>query len=388
MAERDPIAVLLTVPNLDLKASPGNEIRALARHLPTDEFHLTVCALRRDGEESTRPWLEGLGHDVLVSRFRPRGRSAQALRDWVGDARALGAHGRFDVWHSLDFTSSPLEALVARSHRVPYAFSQRNHGGGSNLTALRVKGTLACRVVSISAGTTRFLGAVGVPTTRIVEIENGLDLDAFDGLTRPADLGDAPYLVTVGHIQPAKRQADVVRAFAEVASSRPGLRLRIVGATYDVGYDRAVRTLAEELGVAARVDLLGSRSDVPAILAGAQVVLQASETEGLPWVVLEAMAAGVAVVSADNEGARDVINSGRDGVLVPVGAPHELAREVGRLLDAPDVRRGLAADGRSTARARFDAARMVRAHADLYRRIARRRSSGAASGGRVPVHRR
>src|SRR5262245_3714832 len=118
--------VLLTVPNLDSTASPWREAMGLARYLPGDRFQLTICALREDGVQESAPLLETLGVKCFVARFRPRGREPGRLLGPLHDRHLLHTHGPFDLQHSMDFTSSPFEAIMSRRHARKFLFSQRN----------------------------------------------------------------------------------------------------------------------------------------------------------------------------------------------------------------------------------------------------------------------
>jgi len=124
------------------------------------------------------------------------------------------------------------------------------------------------------------------------------------------------FVLSVGRLETVKGFDMLLRAFALVHESFPDWRAVMVG---DGPLREELQLLAKELGLAARVDWLGRRSDVEVWYARASVVAQASRFEGFPNVLLEAMGMGAATISTDCEsGPGEIITHGIDGWLVPV----------------------------------------------------------------------
>ena len=128
--------------------------------------------------------------------------------------------------------------------------------------------------------------------------------------------------------------------------------------------------LASELGLSQRVRFLGLREDVPALLASAHCALLASDYEGCPLVVLEAMAAGVPVVATAVGGVPELIDDGRTGILVEANSGGALAAGIARMLSAPETARELGDLARRRARELFSSERMVHDLLTLYDEIA------------------
>jgi glycosyltransferase involved in cell wall biosynthesis len=118
------------------------------------------------------------------------------------------------------------------------------------------------------------------------------------------------------------------------------------------------------------VRLLGERSDVPALLAAADLFCLASDAEGMPMAVLEAMASGVPVVASAVGGL--VAGTAGAATLVPPGDPGALAAAITRLLASPDQRDTLAAAGRALVQERFSAGAMRAAYDAAYAELASR----------------
>lgn len=186
---------------------------------------------------------------------------------------------------------------------------------------------------------------------RIEVIPNAIP-DAFPS---PAD-GDATRLVSVGRLAAGKRFDRLIDAFARVAAERPHWDLRLVGQ----GPERAgLEARVAEHGLGDRVSFAGSVTDVDRELAAASVFVLSSSFESFGLVLLEAMAAGLAVVStACPLGPRELIDDGRTGLLVPVRDVDALAARLAEVMDDAALRRRLAAAGRGDAE-RFTVGRVT-----------------------------
>lgn len=202
-----------------------------------------------------------------------------------------------------------------------------------------------------------------VPASRVQVIPNGID----PGLPPRPDpsLRDivgvpagAPLVGSVGRLVDQKAPLDLVRAWAHVAARRPDARFVLIG---DGPLAGAVDDLAATAGLRDRYTRLPFLADADAHLADLDVFTLASRFEGAPYVVLEAMRAGVPVVATEVTGTVDLLGGGA-GTLVPPGDELALARAtVAALTERPDTTlgRGLVAH-------RYTAAGLGRAYTGLY----------------------
>jgi glycosyltransferase involved in cell wall biosynthesis len=197
----------------------------------------------------------------------------------------------------------------------------------------------AAAIVAVSRGAADDLAnTAGVPRDRIKVIYNPVITPSMLAQARclPSHPwfapGQPPVILGAGRLTPTKDFPTLIRAFAEVRK-RHAARLVILGE----GEERAALTvLAEELGVADDMALPGYQDSAPGFMAGARVFVLSSMGEALPTVLIEALAAGTAVVSTDcPSGPREILQDGQLGILVPVGDTSGMAEAIEAVLDRP-----------------------------------------------------
>jgi glycosyltransferase involved in cell wall biosynthesis len=181
----------------------------------------------------------------------------------------------------------------------------------------------------------------------------GVDLSAFDVADRSRD-GAPPEILTVGRVVPVKGQALLVEAVAELARRGVDVRLTVVG---DGPQLDDLRTRAERLGVGDRVAFAGAvgQDRIRDYYARADVFALPSFAEGLPVVLVEAMATGLPVVASRITGIPELVDEGVSGLLVVPGRGDDLTRALERLAAAaPEQRAAMGRAGRDRVAAEFD----------------------------------
>ena len=226
--------------------------------------------------------------------------------------------------------------------------------------------------VCVSEGVAAFVReAMSIPRDRITVIPNGVDGKRFDSKERAdwAAFGipeGADVLLTIGRLTPQKDHATLLLAFSQVASRREPPHLVIVGEGPLRG---DLEQHARSLKLTGRVHFAGSRTDVPALLRAARGFVLSSRWEGMPNVLLEALAAGCPVVSTDVEGVRELIGNDERGLVVPPGNPAELSRAIDTLLTDSDSARSRAERGREWVLKERTTERTVELYDTLYRHL-------------------
>jgi glycosyltransferase involved in cell wall biosynthesis len=214
----------------------------------------------------------------------------------------------------------------------------------------------------------------GIPAGRVGVIYNGVDLSPYrqappDRATICRELNvedDAFIIMQVARLVPIKDHQTALKALH--ALHHPRARLVIVGEGPE---ESAIRETVARLGLQDRVRMLGLRSDVSRLLQAADVFLLSSINEGIPLTVLEAMAAGLPVVSTSAGGVGEVVLDGQTGLLAPVGDAEELARHLLRLASDEAERKRMGEAGRQRAFALFDEEQMLASYERLYREMLR-----------------
>ena len=203
--------------------------------------------------------------------------------------------------------------------------------------ALRFSYPRATRVIAVSHGVKRSLIAhAGIEPEHIEVIYNPVIGARLTSATfaRPSAMASdgVPNIVAVGRLTEQKNFPNLLRAFASLRSQRPA-RLTILGE----GPDRAsLQHLAGSLSVQEHVTFPGFVSNAYEYLANADLFVLSSDWEGLPTVLIEALALGTRVVSTDcPSGPREILADGAYGVLVPVGDSSALTGAMIAALDEP-----------------------------------------------------
>jgi len=368
------IRVLELLTSTALGGGP-RQVWDLVRHLPRDEFEVTVAG-PRDGPFFGR--FGELGCRVATVRAARIG-----LGPLLATLALVRAH-RIQVIHSHGKGAGLYGRLAAR--RTGAAAVHTFHGihfesyspvGRRLYLALeRRLARWTHTIVSVSVSQEaegRALGLFGPGQSATVV--NGLDVEAQDRLlaTMPvgrASLGLAEDAVVVGCVarfDPVKNLGALVAAVERLAARQPRLVLLLVG---DGAEKTRLQGLVARAGLGGRVVFAGWLADSARALRTMDLYAAASLKEGLPLALLEAMAAGLAVVATDVPGHRDVVRDGETGLLVPVGDDAALADALGALLADPDRRRRLGRAGRARVLREFAVAPMVEKTAEIYRAAA------------------
>ena len=231
-------------------------------------------------------------------------------------------------------------------------------------------------LIAVSGFVGRTLLESGHDPTKIHVVLNGIDPAqwqpgaAREDVRGEFDIDDgAPLLITVCRLFPAKGPEMLIRCLPELRRSEPQLKLMIVGEEMAPGYRGHLERLAHELGVEGAVVFAGRRSDVPRLMAAADIFAMPSLGEPFGLVFLEAMAMHLPVVALDSGGAPEVIEDGVTGLLVEPGDTDGLTRSLLGLLKDPDRRRRMGTAGRQRVERKFTIMRMAADTAGVFRSL-------------------
>ena len=220
---------------------------------------------------------------------------------------------------------------------------------------LRRKVAAADRIVCISDHCRSQLMALSDPGhwKKMDVVHCGVDLDRYTFHSRGRD-GQALHIVSVGRLVPEKGHGVLLRAMARLRSDGVDATLTLVGAGPELS---RLTGLARQLRLDGSVVFAGAlgQDELPALLARADVFALASFSEGLPVVLMEAMASGVPVVATAIAGIPELIENERNGLLVAPGREDQLADAIRTIATHPALADQLAKEARATVEAQFDA---------------------------------
>ncbi len=362
--DRTP-AERLQVVYLDHCARLSGAELAMLRLLPALAGHVDPhVILAEDGPLVARLRAAGVSTEVL-----PMAESARNLsRDRVRPSRLPGAsvaHAggytfalarrlrqlRPDLVHTNSLKAGVYGSVAARMAGVPAIWHVRERMADDYLpvAAIRMIRTLARHLpAAVIANSESTAEAVATPGRKVTVIASPVVIEA---VTRPRPSGAPLRVGMVGRLAPSKGQHVFLEAFARALPPGTAQAVVIGSAIFgETDYEEQLRAQICSLGLDDRVEMTGFREDVSGELATLDVLVHASViTEGFGQVVVEGMAAGLAVVAAEAGGPAEVITHGCDGLLYPTGDVDALAGLLHQLASDEELRSRLGAAARRRA---------------------------------------
>ncbi len=370
------------------KGGAEYQLHELLRHLDRRVFEPAVFVLAPGGY-----WREPIRRlGIAVEEF-PRRRSADVSR-----LRRLRAALRVfapDVLHTIMWSGNTYGRLAALGLGIPVVIAAERNVIRRPRWQVWVERALDRAtdryLVNSAAIATELAGPGGLPAAKIEVVSNGIDLTtlpsfAVDRASGRSAAGFDParrLVAQVGRLTAQKDYPTFLRAARTIATRFADVDFLVVG-TGELGAELA--TLARDLGIVARVRFTGLRHDVPRLLAGVDVLALTSIYEGLPNVVLEAMATGAVAVATDVGGCRDLVGHETTGLLVPPRDPDAVAAAVCRVLEDPDWSAALAVAARARVEGEFSVQTMAAKTAAAYERLLARVRIGGGDGGSSVNH--
>ena len=301
-------------------------------------------------------WIDDIEDRLRAARGMDVRHVFQALRI-ACDVRRLGIahlHSHFAT------EATDVVRLAAWFASVPYSFTAHAKDifhESVDAAALVSKMRGAAAIVTVSDYNARFLRSLpGAPAKRIVRIYNGLPLEEF-AFTEPADRPRR--IVSVGRLVEKKGFSVLIEACLQLRAAGVEHRCEIIGGGH---LEDALRAQIRAGGLEDTIELLGplprraviERVQNAAVLAAPCVTGADGNRDGLPTVVLEAMALGTPCVATSVTGLPEIVRDGQTGLLIPEGRAEPLASAIECLLDDAPLRVRLARSARRQVEASFD----------------------------------
>jgi glycosyltransferase involved in cell wall biosynthesis len=334
---------------------PDKTILNAPRFLAPSGYH-NICAYLHPPDDP--------GFEVLRERANALGAPLVSITDRgpldtkvATELLAFCRRERVAIWHGHDYKSNLLGLMLRPFWPMRLVTTVHGWVHHTRRTPLYYAVDRFClpfyeRVVCVSEDLHHACRKMGVRESRCLLIENAIDTTQFARRTSRNDakrrLGLDPEVFTigaVGRLSDEKGFDLLIRAVDRLIRDGHNLALRIAG---EGSHRERLEALLAELGQGDRIRLLGFQSDVLPLYEALDLFVLSSLREGLPNVVLEAMALEVPVVSTRIAGIPRVIEDGRNGLLVEPGAIDALAAAIARTINDPALRLQLAREGRAT----------------------------------------
>lgn len=301
--------------------------------------------------------------------------------------RQIVSRERIDAVHSHGYKSH-LYAYLAVRHSCPLLATC--HGHYSRISARRLPSLSDLklrtyrllehnvlqhfdRVICVSEEISKELRGAGLSPTKVRIIGNGVDIDVFNNAAPAADIvrhkAERVGVGIVSRLVERKGHRELLQTANLILRRYPQTMYFVVG---DGPLRHDLERLATEYGITSSVVFTGKRTDMPNVYSSLDIVVLPSHAEGLPMVVMEAMAAGKPVVASNVGGIPELIHDGRTGLLVEPGNHVSLRDSMLRLLEHSCFRERLGENGQALVRQSFSLAAMGGSYFMEYQRATER----------------
>lgn len=369
-----PVPIAFCITDLD----PGGAERALVQivtRLDRNEWAPAVYCLGTRGALASR--LEQ--HEIPVTCL-----GAKSLRDFrvIGELTRRLRDERPMILQSFLFHANIAGRYAGRRAGVPIVVSGirvAERGSRWHLWAERLTRSMVTHHVCVSAAVAEFsIEKLGLNRDQVSVIPNGVDVESILS-AEPADLAsqgipnDSKTLLFVGRLHKQKGVDILLEAIRPLAERHPELRLLLAG---EGPLEPQIRQWIHDKQLEKQIRVLGYRDDVPSLMRASSALVLPSLWEGLPNVVLEAMAARLPVICTDVDGSRDLVVSESTGWLAKPGSATSLQSTIEQWLGTdPLLIRGITERSQAIVSEQFTWTIAANKHAELYRRLMAERSA-------------
>ncbi len=360
---RLPIRVSFVIDRLS-RAGTESQLLALIRHASRSRIEPTLVLLDGTDEES----LSLEPEDCPVLRLGTKKLLSRSGFAAARHLRTFWQRTRPDVVQAYFLDSSYLALPLAKLLGIRTTIRVQNNLGywitPRHRLLNRVLRRLSDQTLTNSeSGRVAICQSERVARNRVVAIENGVDLERFAGFAPPCGNPNAVRIGCVANLRPVKNIDGLLHAARIVCDRDPRVEFAIAGD----GEQRAeLERLRTALDLEKRVEFRGSIADVPGFLSTLDIAVVPSHSEGMSNALLEAMAAGRAVVATDVGANARLLADGTCGLLVPPGNPEMLATAIARLVVDPALARQLGAKAHSRVADGFSREAMCRRFEEFY----------------------
>lgn len=378
LALRDPLRVMFLLTSMPVGGAETLLVN-LIRRLDRTRFAPQIACLKERGPLGEELAAEIPVHEQLLAHkydLRIPFRLSRLLRSERIDAVVTVGAGDKMFWGRIAARRAGVPVVLSALHSTGWP------DGIGRLNRCLTRWTDAFIAVAPSHG--RFLvEQERLPQSKVRVIPNGVNVDRFRpdpaaaGEVR-AELGlasETPLCGIVAALRPEKNHAMFLRAAARVRESCPAAHFLIIG---DGPERQELEGFCGDLGLNDAVHFLGTRSDIPRLVAALDVFALTSHNEANPVSILEAMAAEVPIVATKVGSVGESVETHVTGFLVSPDDDEDAARQITRLLNRPELAHAMGEAGRAKVVGRWSLERMVMGYQELIREIYQHKSSALA----------
>ncbi len=324
---------------------------------------------------------EGLGVELIRCQGRADWNAVRSIQEFAKRERidVTHAHGyKAQIYGYLAVRSLPGQ-LVATCHGYHSRFSENGRRTAADIrqqiyaTMDRALLRRFDQIVATSGILADSLRSAGIADEKLTVISNGVDLQGFESPIPADDLQRLKRgrlaIGLVGRLTDGKGHRQLFAAMKDILIQHPAVLVFVLG---EGPMRSGLERLALELGIEQSVVFTGKRNDMPSVYAALDIVTLPSLFEGMPMVILEALAACKPVVATRVGAVPDVILNEDTGLLIEPGDVPALGRALTRLIADAALRQSLAEKGRAFLTAHCSATSMARKYLDVYKRTKRR----------------
>ena len=353
--------IAMVIPTIDQIGGAERQVLLLAQELAARGWRVTVVALSGTGghgaQELAGSRVAYLPLEMKKAWIDPR--SWLRFLRWARQQRPDILHAHLP--HATYFTRwvrlvCPVRVAIDTIHTS-------STGSAARRRAYRWSASLSDHVTCVSQAVADAAIAAGIVVANSLSvIPNGVPLPAL--IQPSANVRPGFTWIAVGRLALVKDYPTLLRAFALLETCT---HLRIVGTG---SQEQHLRSLADQLHIAGRVEFLGFHPDIQPLLAQADAFVLSSLWEGLPIGVLEAQAACLPVVATDGPGTRHALDLGRTGLIVPISDPSALAIAMRAIMEMrPAERKKMGERGRRFVEEHYALPKIVDRWEALYRQL-------------------
>jgi glycosyltransferase involved in cell wall biosynthesis len=359
---------------------PERQILQLAKHMRREGFQLEMHVLyRRQGASPLiHPLIEKARNNGLKAE-QLEGKAKLSPKNIFYIAQRLNRE-RFSLIHTHGYKANVIGGIAAKLAGVKSVATMHLHTETTHrLRLYRIIDLLTLRffpkVIAVSESMRQYLIAAGLPPKRVVTVYNAIDIGIFTSnvsfhdkaLRNQLGIGSDQHIISIiGRLTSQKGHHYFLESAKRILEVSPETRFLIAG---DGPLRENLKGLSLSLGITQAVRFLGYRQDIATLIGMSNVIAMPSLREGLPYVLLEALALARPVVGTKVRGIPEVIKHGETGFLVPPKDSEALAEAIIQVLRNPEEAARLGERGRKLVSREFNVETMARKTAAVYAEV-------------------